>query len=92
MTVDRLQSMGVDVSVSGGLARGGAGYTDQQVVVVDAQADENRKAMAELEQEHSKLKNDLYQMQVDLRNRTLDLQRERTRRTKAEVRCVCVCV
>ena len=65
----------------------------QRPPVCDQQSDALRKAMADMELEETKLKNDLYQTQVDLRNRTLDLQRERTKRTKMEVSvCVSVCV
>lgn len=43
-----------------------------------------KKQMADHEAEESKLKNNLYQLGLDLRNRTLDLQRERSRRSKLE--------
>ncbi|KAK7471520.1 hypothetical protein BaRGS_00035859 [Batillaria attramentaria] len=51
---------------------------------LESQIEKMKASAVEAQETENKLKNDLYQAQLDLRNRTLDLQRERARRNKVE--------
>lgn len=57
---------------------------ENKIEELTGQVDKLKVALADTQESESKLKTDLYQTQLDLRNRTLDLQRERARRSKVE--------
>lgn len=87
---------------SEGTSRAGGKLKHMEMKPDEAQETESIKEMKkeledmktlsnEKDQEYMKLKTDFYQLQLDLRNRSLDLQRERSRRAKLEVGFVGLC-